>query len=518
MTEAKSQDFPEHWQEKTLSEILKVVRGVSFPSEDKKQSPEEDHIACLRTANVQEKVDWDDLWYIPEKHISREEQYVRENDILISTANSYELVGKVSLVRDLPERATLGAFISLIRVPEGLDSKFFFYQLRSTEVRNEMRQRASTTTNISNISTSDLNEVPLGVPPLPEQRRIVAKIEELFTNLDAGMDDLQAAGQQLERYRLSVLQAAVEGRLTADWRRTRNPEPADQLLERILEKREKKWYKSRYKDPVEPEFGNSFPESPDGWTVTSFDSVLSHVTSGPRGWSDYYHEGDGVFILAQNVNPWKLDLSDTKNVNPPSDASGRDRAMVQKSDLLVTIVGANTGDVCRVDRELDEHWVCQSVALMRPALETTSKYLEIYLNSQLGQQQYERFAYGQGRPHLNFGQLKATPLLLPPLAEQKQIVDEVERLLSVADEAAATAEREQTRAERLRQSILKQAFSGQLVPHEEDAAPSAIEASSSNGQAASASGDTSVSTDEDDVIAEELYNGDDPGTQIEMDL
>jgi type I restriction enzyme S subunit len=337
------------------------------------------------------------------------------------------------------------------------------------------------------------------------------------------MDDLQAAGQQLERYRLSVLQAAVEGRLTADWRRAHDPEPADQLLERILEEREKKWYKSRYKDPVEPEFGSSFPEAPDTWTVTSFDSVLSHVTSGPRGWSDYYHEGDGVFILAQNVSPGRLDFSKTKNVDPPPDASGRDRAMVRKDDLLVTIVGANTGDVCRVDQELDEHWVCQSVALMRPALPVTCKYLEIYLNSQLGQRQYERFAYGQGRPHLNFGQLRVTPLLLPPLDEQKQIVDEVERLLSVADDADVTAEREHTRAERLRQSILKQAFSGQLVPHDEDATSPAIEASSSNGTGHDSSGSTGSSTEEDssgegDVIAEELHNDGDPGTQIEMDL
>jgi type I restriction enzyme S subunit len=112
---------------------------------------------------------------------------------------------------------------------------------------------------------------------------------------------------------------------------------------------------------------------------------------------------------------------------------------------------------------------------------------------------------------------------VPPPAEQKQIVDEVERLLSVADDAAATAEREQTRAERLRQSILKQAFSGQLVPHEEDAAPPAIEASSSNGTGHDSSGSTGSSTEEDspgedDVVAEELHNDGDPGKQIEMDL
>jgi type I restriction enzyme S subunit len=112
---------------------------------------------------------------------------------------------------------------------------------------------------------------------------------------------------------------------------------------------------------------------------------------------------------------------------------------------------------------------------------------------------------------------------LPPLDEQKQIVDEVERLLSVADDAAATAEREHTRAERLRQSILKQAFSGRLVPHDEDADPPAIEASSSNGTGQDSPGDTDASasddsSDEEDVVAEDLYNGGDPGKQIEMDL
>jgi type I restriction enzyme S subunit len=111
-----------------------------------------------------------------------------------------------------------------------------------------------------------------------------------------------------------------------------------------------------------------------------------------------------------------------------------------------------------------------------------------------------------------------TPLPLPPIQEQKQIVDEVERLLSVADDAAATAEREHARAERLRQSILKQAFSGRLVPHEKNTAPLDVDSSSFDGQASSGSGDTGASSDEDEVIAEELYNGGDPGTQIEMDL
>jgi len=500
--------IPDHWRWVKLKELAEI--NPTFDRDDLSDDDPVSFVGMKRVEELSGRIDLSETE--PLSEVRKGYTYFEDGDVLFAKITPCMENGKVAVARDLKNGVGFGSTeFHVIRHSEEATQEWIFHYLIQEGFRRDAKRAMTGSAGQKRVPTGYIEEVPIPLPPLPEQRRIVAKIEELFSNLDAGRADLQAAGQQLERYRLSVLQAAVEGRLTADWRRTHDPEPADQLLERILEEREKKWYKSRYKDPVEPEFGNSFPEAPDSWTVTSFDSVLSHVTSGPRGWSDYYHEGDGVFILAQNVSPGRLDFSKTKNVNPPSDASGRGRAMVQKNDLLVTIVGANTGDVCRVDRELDEHWVCQSVALMRPAFPATCKYLEIYLNSQLGQQQYERFAYGQGRPHLNFGQLKATPLLLPPLAEQKQIVDEIERLLSVADDAAATADREHTRAERLRQSILKQAFSGRLVPHEEDATPSSIAAK------ASEESDTGSSNDADSDV-EDLMGSADPSKQIEMDL
>ena len=464
MSDNENTSYPNHWKSQNLGDVLKVVRGVSFPSEDKKLSFAEDHIVCLRTANVQEDVDWQDLWYIPEEHVSRGEQYVKSEDILISTANSYELVGKVALVRNLRERATLGAFISLIRVPEGFSSKFVFYQLRSTAIRNEMRQRASTTTNISNISTSNLKEIPHYFPPLPEQRRIVAKIEELFSNLDAGMGELSVAEQQLERYRLSVLQAAVEGRLTADWRRTHDPEPADQLLERILEARENSDY---HRKPKLEKFEEGFPpEIPDSWIWTRVGAVC-YVRGGKAFRSKNYEEEGIPLIRISNIQDQKVSFEKNTVHLPASFSDEHGRYLMRNGDIVIAMSGATTGKLGVFEGEDDSAFLNQRVGRFEFFDEdlVSEEYFLYYLLTI--QDDILRDAYGAAQPNISATAISNFALPLPPLAEQKQIVAEVERLLSVSDDASATTKQEQTRAERLRQSILKQAFSGNLVPHED---------------------------------------------------
>ena len=138
----------------------------------------------------------------------------------------------------------------------------------------------------------------------------------------------------------------------------------------------------------------------------------------------------------------------------------------------MTIVGANTGDACRVSQDLAEHFVCQSVALMRPADRRTAKYLGYYTSSESGSQlHYRRYIYGAGRPHLGFDQLKMTPVLLPPLAEQEVIVEVVEDQLSVIDHLEDDLDARVYSAQALRHSILRHAFAGQLVPQDPEDEP-----------------------------------------------
>src|SRR5690606_13429793 len=121
----------------------------------------------------------------------------------------------------------------------------------------------------------------------------------------------------------------------------------------------KNW-KSRYKEPEGPKplaDGEPLPSLPDGWCWASNDQLVGTITSGSRDRSPFYNRGTGTFIMAGNVRMGRLDLSKRQMVDPPAGHRDRLRSQVEANDLLVTIVGANTGDVCRVSKPLPEHYV-----------------------------------------------------------------------------------------------------------------------------------------------------------------
>jgi len=214
---------------------------------------------------------------------------------------------------------------------------------------------------------------------------------------------------------------------------------------------------------------------PPGWELMSLDELSIRITSGSRDWSPYYGAGHGTFIMAQNVRRGRLDLSYRQPVDPPLADSSARRSLVQYGDLLVTIVGANTGDVCAVFEDVDQHYVCQSVALIRPVLTETSKYLMFWLlASRAGGGYFKSCLYGQGRPHLGFDQIKRTPVLVPPLDVMNAIVARIEDHVSLAEAVAAAVEDSHRRATALRQAILKKAFAGKLVPQDPRDEPASV--------------------------------------------
>jgi restriction endonuclease S subunit len=196
------------WRMTTLGDEVQIVRGITFPSSAKGRIPGRGLLPCLRTANIQNEIDWDDLLYVSEDFVRNDDQYVQLNDLLISMANSRELVGKVALVRRNDIRCTLGGFIAAIRCGAGIHPKYLMTILRVPSAREKLIDSSTQTTNIANISLGRLRPFVLTLPPLSEQQVIVAKVDELMALCDQLESELKVRSEVAEKFARSVVNAA----------------------------------------------------------------------------------------------------------------------------------------------------------------------------------------------------------------------------------------------------------------------------------------------------------------------
>jgi type I restriction enzyme S subunit len=358
-----------------------------------------------------------------------------------------------------------------------LNGKYLYYAVDRFLSDITKGHRGST---IRYIRIGDLTGYVLPIPPLPEQQRIVAKIEELFSQLDAGVEELTKAKVQLKRYRQSVLKAAFEGKLTEEWRKRRATsheplEPAAKLLERIRGERKRLATSQgkKYKEPP-PLDTSELPELPAGWAWVDTESLFAFVTSGSRGWADYYADTGATFIRIGNLDHGSiaLDLRDIQHVNPPKGAEGT-RTRVQSGDILISIT-ADVGMVALVQHGIGEAYINQHVAIARPVEGFVRPYLGWFLATEEGgQRQLKGMQRGATKVGLGLDDIKHVAVPFAPLVEQNEVVAEIERRFSVADAEEKAIGAALKQAARLRQSILKRAFEGRLVPQDPTDEPAA---------------------------------------------
>ena len=355
---------------------------------------------------------------------------------------------------------TLNQDLKALTPKDGFDVKYLYFAFRRFE-RDILHKCCKAGTTVQSIEFPRLKDFEIPIAPLPEQRRIVARIEELFSRLDAGVAALRHAKAQLQRYRQSVLAAAVTGQLTQAWREQHpETEPAEELLERILEQRREQWNgRGKYKEPVAPTADHDLPET---WVLATSDQLVHFVTSGSRGWAEYYSEEGAIFLRIGNLEheDIALDLDDIQRVRPPGGAEGS-RTRVQTNDILISIT-ADVGMVALVDTDIGEAYINQHVALARPSVEVNPRFLAWLLASKPTKAQWKLLQRGATKVGLGLNDIRAVQLGLPPLAEQHQIVAQVEARTTAIDHLEAELDRQINRANRLRQSTLASAFSGHL--------------------------------------------------------
>ena len=332
------------------------------------------------------------------------------------------------------------------------------------------------------VDFNQLADYPIPLPPLPEQHRIVAEVEKQFTRLDASGAALKRVQANLKRYRASVLKAACEGKLVpteAELARYtgRDYEPADRLLARILSERRTRWESEekrgrKYKEPVELDTSD-LPELPEGWVWCNL-GQLAFVGTGSTPLTSnqqFYQDGTVPWTTSGALNsPYVTAPNGFVTLQAVRECN---LSFYPPHTLLIAMYGeGRTRGKC--SELLIQSTINQAIAAitMEYSASHSRQYAKLFLSKNY--EETRRMSFGGVQPNLNLGLVRQIAVPLPPLVEQLRIVAEVERHLSVIEQAEDAIEVNLARAKRLRQSILKQAFSGNLVPQDPNDEPASM--------------------------------------------
>lgn len=440
---------PKEWTSKKLGDICDIVMGQSPPSSTYNSRK-------IGLPFFQGKAEFTELHPMVKKWCTEPNKIAEPNDILLSVRAP---VGTTNIAN---QRCCIGRGLAAIRFPCHL---FLFYYLR--HIKNELEEQGTGTT-FKAISGEILKNTRLILPPLFEQQKIVEIIEELFSELDKGVESLKKAKEQLKIYRQSVLKNAFEGKLTEKWREQNKYklEPPEILLEKIKKEREEAAKKQGKKiKPVksltEQELAE-LPELPLRWIWSRFDYFGIWQGGGTPSKSNlsFWNTGEIMWISPKDMKSMYITNTEDKITsiavqNSSTNLIAKDAILfVVRSGILRRILPvAITTAKCTVNQDLQS---------FTPFI-IPSKYLYWFCMAYNENIRKECSKDGTTVESINTSLLKEYRVPLCSIQEQHQIVQEIESRLSVCDEMEKTVEESLKKAEKLRQSILKKAFEGKLT-------------------------------------------------------
>ena len=365
-----------------------------------------------------------------------------------------------------------------IQPPKDIDLVFLSYLLGTCGLG-----ALDKSTAIPSLSRDDLYRVLVPVAPRAEQARIVAKLEELLSDLDAGVAELKAAQKKLAQYRQSLLKAAVEGALTAEWRAKHQPlETGAQLLQRLLQERRARWearqlakfaeqgktppkdWQKKYPEPVQPD-ASGLPQLPQGWVWATIDQIAQVGTGVTplRSKSAYFNEGTIPWVTSGALNSEAV-ASATELVTELALKECR-LELYPVGSLLVAMYGeGKTRGKCselRIPATINQ---AIAAIVLEPAAQSCKAYLKAFLLDS-----YEKMraqASGGVQPNLNLQIVKAIALPLPPCSEQAEITQLLDGQFDQISQQQIAVQVSLQQSTAQRQNILRAAFSGQLVPQD----------------------------------------------------
>ena len=406
------QQIPKDWKWVKLGEVCdKMSNGTNA-----KQTDDKIGFPISRIETIwNETIDLDRVKYIQENDAVFVEKYsLKKDDILFSHINSDIHLGKTAIYKNQTKILIHGINLLLIRLSKDAIPDFFNYQFRYKRRMGEFINIAQKSVNQSSINQPKLKNINFVLPPKSIQLAIVSKIEELFSELDKGIENMRTAQQQLKSYRQAVLKWAFV-----------NSSLKNFVLKEVTEK----------------------------------------IQIGPFGTQlhkeDYIENGiplinpthiKGGLILANN----SFSILQSKRDSLPN-------YILKEGDVIM----GRRGEMgrCGLVTKKEEGWFCGTGSLyFRPDVnKVNSVFLYYNLSSQSVKKYLDDNAGGTTMANLNLKIVNNIPISLPSIKEQNKIVQEIESRLSIADKLEENITQSLQQAEALRQSILKKAFEGTLI-------------------------------------------------------
>jgi type I restriction enzyme, S subunit len=409
--------IPKHWQLKKLGEVFKVVTGTT-PSKNNQDFYGTDY-PFYKPTDLEQGINTIYARDGLTKSGLANGRFLPKDSVLVTCIGA--TIGKTGLIK---KEGSCNQQINAVLPNKDFHPSFIYYQIISERFQRLIKSNAASTT-LPILNKSKFEKLQIVIPPLPEQHAIVSKIEELFSELDNGKQQLQTALQQLKVYRQSLLKAAFEGKLT----------------------------NKNVKDG----------ELPEGWKTVNLNSISRVVSGFAFKSSDFTTEGVPV-IKISNIGYSEFIWKDQQYL-PNKFLKDNSDFIIEGGDLLIALtrpITNNTTKVCLYPTTETKALLNQRVAVIKD-LKVTQDFIYLFFQTNIFKE-YIRSNFSETlQPNLSPKDLALTPIPLPSIEEQQLIVQELESKLTVCDKIEETINQSLQQAEALRQSILKKAFEGKLV-------------------------------------------------------
>lgn len=399
---------------------------------------------------------------------SRARRVIKNGDTLFSTVRTY--LKKIALVSGNLDGALTSTGICILRPRKLIDPHYLFHWVRADEFVNSMSKSMDGTLYPA-VTDGDVYSGYIPLPPLNEQRRIVAKLDRLFARSRRAREELGRVSGLCDRYKQAVLAAAFRGDLTADWRE-KNPisEKSKDLLIRL--QRQQGIIREFISDDDLNE-DQSYISLPSNWCWSKVEDIGEVFLGRQR--SPKNHNGPNMrpYVRAANItwNGWNT--SDIKEMN--FDDRDFKKYKLQPGDVLVNEGSGSADEVGKPAIWNDEVEDCcfqNTLICVRP-FESMSRYLYFVFLHAARSKTFVEETRGVNIFHIGKERLSQFKVALPPIEEQKEIVQRAEKLFKAIDSIEQDYQKASQLLDRLEQATLAKAFRGKLVPQDPNDEPAA---------------------------------------------